>query len=191
MNEELGGGVSRLRLGSFIEQQEGILLSQAIALTGNIVDAQDIVAETWINMMRFSDSFDAAKSTYGAWAYVIMKRKWIAELRRRACRRFQGHVSIQDPGEEAMLLLEVLAEHGLTPEQEFDRAYLKAAIGKAMEMLTPAQRAAIEAKLVHPTHKEVVEALGGHASTYKKTKTQLSPAYVRMKPILTAMEIYA
>lgn len=176
-----------MRLVAFIEQQEDVLLRQAIALTGNLVDAQDVVAETWINMMRFSDTFDSAKATYGAWAYTIMKRKWVAELRKRAARRFYGHVSVQDPGEETMLLLEVLAEHGLTPDQAFEAAYLKAAITKAMQDLAPEQRRAVQARLDYRTYAEAVEALG----MPPRGKIQTSRAYARMRPILSAMEISA
>jgi len=78
--------MNHFKFTSEIYAHADLLMSHALKFTHDEDDAKDLLQETFIKGLRFSDSFDK-NTNLKAWLYVIMKNTYINEFNRSKKRR--------------------------------------------------------------------------------------------------------
>jgi len=58
----------------------------AIKLTGNVADAEDLVADTQLRIWKAIDRYDPERATPSAWAFTIMRNAHLNDVGRRSRR---------------------------------------------------------------------------------------------------------
>ncbi|PWS32684.1 RNA polymerase sigma factor [Pedobacter paludis] len=84
-----------------IEQHRSMLNAFALKFTGDIEDANDLIQDTMVKALRFSESFESGTNIKG-WLYTILRNTFINEFRRNAKR--QSVVTQQEEISSAHLL---------------------------------------------------------------------------------------
>lgn len=69
-----------------IEQHRSMLHAFALKFTGDIEDANDLIQDTMVKALRFSESFESGTNIKG-WLYTILRNTFINEFRRNAKRQ--------------------------------------------------------------------------------------------------------
>ena len=132
------------------------LYATALRLTRNRADAEDLVQDTFVKALRFSDRF-AAGTNLKAWLYTILLNTW--RNRRRDSAR--APVEIDSPRvEEAATASDGPSAHE-TPEQMLLRATMREDLQAALEALPDVFREAVWLRDVDEfTYAEIAEMLG-------------------------------
>lgn len=143
-----------------------------VVMLGNPSQAEDLVQDTFVKVWRKSDSYEAARGSLDTWVLLISRSLAIDLLRRRvlearilAGRGRQSEES-EDPG----------------PERYAETMDLTDRAKRAMNALTPQQRAALElAYFGGKTSSEVAELEGIPVGT---AKTRIRTALIRLREAL-------
>ena len=130
------------------------LFATAMRLTRNRTDAEDLVQDTFVKALRFSDRF-AAGTNLKAWLYTILLNTW--RNRRRDASR--AAVDVDSPRVEEAATDGTAAQE--TPEQILLRATLRDDLQDALDALPEAFREAVWLRDVEEfTYAEIAEMLG-------------------------------
>lgn len=133
----------------------GPLYATALRLTRNPADAEDLVQDTFVKALRFSDRF-AAGTNLKAWLYTILLNTW--RNRRRDAAR--ATVEVDSPRVEAAA--ESTGPTALeTPEQILMRADVRGDLQAALDALPEVFREAVWLRDVEEfTYAEIAGMLG-------------------------------
>ena len=159
-------GDPRLRQGSGEASPENVaaraleflepLYATALRLTRNPADAEDLVQDTFVKALRFSDRF-AAGSNLKAWLYTILLNTW-RNRRRDAARDV---VDVDSPKVEAAEAATDGPAALETPEQMLLRASVREDLQAALDELPEVFREAVWLRDVEEfTYAEIAEMLG-------------------------------
>lgn len=132
------------------------LYATALRLTRNPADAEDLVQDTFVKALRFSDRF-AAGSNLKAWLYTILLNTW-RNRRRDAARNVVDvdttRVEAAEAAPDGPAALE-------TPEQILLRASVREDLQAALDELPEVFREAVWLRDVEEfTYAEIAEMLG-------------------------------
>lgn len=132
------------------------LYATALRLTRNPADAEDLVQDTFVKALRFSDRF-AAGSNLKAWLYTILLNTW-RNRRRDAARNVvdvdTARVEAAEGAPDGPTALE-------TPEQILLRASVREDLQAALDELPEVFREAVWLRDVEEfTYAEIAEMLG-------------------------------
>ena len=132
------------------------LYATALRLTRNPADAEDLVQDTFVKALRFSDRF-AAGSNLKAWLYTILLNTW-RNRRRDAARNVvdvdTARVEAAEAATDGPAALE-------TPEQILLRASVREDLQAALDELPEVFREAVWLRDVEEfTYAEIAEMLG-------------------------------
>ena len=132
------------------------LFATALRLTRNPADAEDLVQDTFVKALRFSDRF-AAGSNLKAWLYTILLNTW-RNRRRDAARNVvdvdTARVEAAEAATDGPAALE-------TPEQILLRASVREDLQEALDELPEVFREAVWLRDVEEfTYAEIAEMLG-------------------------------
>jgi len=132
------------------------LFATALRLTRNPADAEDLVQDTFVKALRFSDRF-AAGSNLKAWLYTILLNTW-RNRRRDAARNVvdvdTARVEAAEAATDGPAALE-------TPEQILLRASVREDLQAALDELPEVFREAVWLRDVEEfTYAEIAEMLG-------------------------------
>lgn len=132
------------------------LYATALRLTRNPADAEDLVQDTFVKALRFSDRF-AAGSNLKAWLYTILLNTW-RNRRRDAARNVvdvdTARVEAAEAAPDGPAALE-------TPEQILLRASVREDLQAALDELPEVFREAVWLRDVEEfTYAEIAEMLG-------------------------------
>ena len=132
------------------------LYAAALRLTRNPADAEDLVQDTFVKALRFSDRF-AAGSNLKAWLYTILLNTW-RNRRRDAARNVvdvdTARVEAAEAATDGPAALE-------TPEQILLRASVREDLQAALDELPEVFREAVWLRDVEEfTYAEIAEMLG-------------------------------
>jgi RNA polymerase sigma-70 factor (ECF subfamily) len=131
------------------------LYATALRLTRNPADAEDLVQDTFVKALRFSDRF-AAGTNLKAWLYTILLNTW--RNRRRDGAR--DTVEVDSPRVEAAAQTDGPAALE-TPEQILLRATVREDLQAALDALPEIFREAVWLRDVEEfTYAEIAEMLG-------------------------------
>jgi RNA polymerase sigma-70 factor (ECF subfamily) len=132
------------------------LYATALRLTRNPADAEDLVQDTFVKALRFSDRF-AAGTNLKAWLYTILLNTW-RNRRRDAARDV---VAVDTPRVEAAQAATDGPAVLETPEQILLRGSVRQDLQAALDELPDAFREAVWLRDVEEfTYAEIAEMLG-------------------------------
>jgi len=130
------------------------LFATALRLTRNRSDAEDLVQDTFVKVLRFSGQFTPG-TNLKAWLYTILHNTW--RNRRRGAGRDTVEIDSQRVDEAAA----VGSDAGDTPERILLRATLDADLQAALDALPEAFREAVWLRDVEEfSYAEIAEMLG-------------------------------
>ena len=168
-------------LARLYDRHSGLAYSLCLLILGNTADAEEAVADTFLQVWRTADTFDAGRGSAVAWIVTIARTRALDGTRRRA--RATRHVdATRDPEltnqkNDSSTSLRVLPD--------VDQVDAKRLAFWALDQLPTRQRQAIElAYLDGFTHAEISSRLGEPVGTIKtrirdgmkKLRTTLSPS---------------
>jgi RNA polymerase sigma-70 factor (ECF subfamily) len=143
-----------------------------IVMLGSPAQAEDLVQDTFVKVWRKVGSYEASRGSLDTWVLLIARSLAIDLIRRRVLEA-RVLASQEDPAD-------ALEEPG--PEQRAETMDLSERARKAMETLTPPQRAALElAYFGGRTSTEVAELEGIPVGT---AKTRIRTALIRLREAL-------
>jgi RNA polymerase sigma-70 factor (ECF subfamily) len=132
------------------------LFATALRLTRNRTDAEDLVQDTFVKALRFSDRFTPG-TNLKAWLYTILHNTW--RNRRRDAARDTVEVDSPRVERAATQIGGPVADE--TPERILLRASAGAELQEALESLPEAFREAVWLRDVEEfTYAEIAEMLG-------------------------------
>lgn len=141
------------------------LYQTALRVLGNPEDAEDAVQDGLLSAYRNLPRFEG-RSQFSTWLTRIVIN---AALMRRRSRSARPAISLDEPTREHELpAVERFADHGLTPEQEYQRHELHEMIRQNLGELSPLLRTAFVLREVHGfSTGEAAEKLGVTENTLK------------------------
>jgi RNA polymerase sigma-70 factor (ECF subfamily) len=126
-----------------VERHSRSVYRLAYRMTGNPQDAEEVVQESFLRAYQKLAQF-AGQSNFGTWVYRIAANYAIDRLRQRKIeeKRREGP---SKPNEDSLEVdpLSRLEDQSPSPERLAESAQLGERIGKAMEVLSPAERTAL------------------------------------------------
>ena len=120
-------------LRALYERHAGRLLAASQRILGDAAEAEELVQETFLEVWNRARLFDRSRGSATGWVMTIGRNRAIDRLRARATRR-RTVDTIRDAE----------PERGPTPEHHLRAAQTKRTVDRALEALTPDQRAVIE-----------------------------------------------
>ena len=127
--------------------------------------AADITQDTFIRAYQNLANF--RNGSFRSWLYQIAKNASFDELRRRK-KHILVSIDAEDDDEEDFSLLAFISSDEPSPEQAYERHELSQTIQKALDCLTPDQRAVIVlVDIQELDYQEAAEALGINIGTVK------------------------
>ncbi|HXF71817.1 MAG TPA: sigma-70 family RNA polymerase sigma factor [Actinomycetota bacterium] len=147
-----------------------------IVMLGNDAAAQDLVQDTFVKLWRSADRYEPSRGRLDTWVLLVARSLAIDALRRRVL--------------EARTLervgLPTEADAGPAPEERAEAEDLALRARRAMEGLSPGQRAALElAYFGGKTSAEVAELEGIPLGT---AKTRIRTALLKLRDALREQE---
>jgi RNA polymerase sigma-70 factor, ECF subfamily len=100
----------------------------AYRLTGSVADAEDIVQECFLQMLRPECSYDLRRTSVRTYLFGVVRNQTLKRLRRNELARGSGRHSGNDAGSER------------TPEDEASRTELEDLVARAVMQLPETQR---------------------------------------------------
>ena len=140
-----------------------------IVMLGNDAAAQDLVQDTFVKLWRTAGSFDTDRGKLETWVLLVARSLAIDSLRRRVLES-RSLEKIGEPQE---------VDPGPGPEQQVATADMAGRARRAMDTLSPEQRAALElAYFGGRTSGEIAEIEGIPVGT---AKTRIRTALLRLR----------
>ena len=136
---------------------EDSLMSFALSLTANQIEAQDLLQETFLKAIKYKDQFEE-KTNLKAWTYTIMKNTFINNYR-RAVKQNTTFDSTKD-----LYFLNISQESGI---ESPDSKYSSNEIIKAINDLEDDYRKPFEMHVEGYKYKEIAEELSLPIGTVK------------------------
>jgi len=153
----------------------------ALRLMRDEAEAEDVMQETFLNAFKGIDRFDG-RSGLRTWLYRIAYNAAMMRLRRPK-REFISVEAASEP-EEGTPVPRELYDWGAAPEQELEKAELRAVMEKAIEDLPEKLRVVfVMRELEELSTEETAEALG---IKQEVVKTRLHRARLRLREGLSA-----
>jgi RNA polymerase sigma-70 factor (ECF subfamily) len=161
----------RGREGAFLElfdAHHAPLFKFAYRLTGSAEDAEDIVQECFLELLRPEGGYDARRTAIRTYLYGVVRNQWLKRLRRNA---WTG-----EGGEEA--------EAPRSPESELLDVEVQDAVERAIAELPPNQREALV--LAHYEQMPLAEIAALLKIEVGAVKSRLERARARLRERLEA-----
>ena len=153
-------------LADFYDRHSRLAYTVIMRILGSPSDAEEVLQETFVRVWSSADAYDAMLGSPATWLTRIARNRAIDRLR---ARRVRGNVSVEATalaganGHEAW---EPVARD--TPETVLELRATEGAVRTALEVLTPGQRALIEAAFFEGyTHSELATRFGMPLGTVK------------------------
>ncbi len=125
------------RIAGLMELHLGRAYSIAFRMAGNQADAEDLVQEAFLRVMKYFKSYDASLPFEG-WLHQIIRNIYLDSMRREASRR-QTSLS-QALSEEGRTLEDTLPETGPGPARRAESAETQAKVQAALGELSATLR---------------------------------------------------
>jgi RNA polymerase sigma-70 factor (ECF subfamily) len=169
-----------------MEQHAARLYRVAFGITRNHSDAEEVVQDTFLTLVRKIDSFEG-RAALATWLYRVAAN---AALIKRRGKRSEMEVKLEDylptfkadghrEGDRALLL----ADWSATPDRELLSGEARAILDEALELLPDHYRAILVLRDVEDLSNEAVaEALGESVAS---VKSRLHRARMALREVLT------
>lgn len=162
-------------LSDLYDRHAKLVFNLAQAIVGDIQDAEEVTEDVFVQLWTSGDRFDPDRGSLRAWL-AVMARTRALDLVRARSRRRSAHERAASSDEEGLA----------TPLSESDSAdalvlrnELRAALDRALKVLNPDQRRAIElAYFGGLTQSEIAERLAAPLGT---VKTRIRDGMIRLR----------
>lgn len=143
-------------LETFYDRYAPLVFGLAARVTGNAADAEEVLQDVFIQAWRQAARYTPARAAPRTWLLIIARSRAIDRRRRRRQDEMAG-----PSGTEAV-------EQGEDPGGDLEGRERREAVRKALRLLPPEQRAAIElAYFEGLTHTEIAARTGDPVGTVK------------------------
>jgi RNA polymerase sigma-70 factor, ECF subfamily len=167
METEAAAVLARARQGdheafrALVDEHSRSVFRLAYRMTGNQQDAEDVVQESFLRAYRQLGRFEA-RANFGTWLYRITANCAVDLMRSRQARRDQSHAeSLEVTGP-------FVVSDGAGPERLAASAEIERRVNRAMDQLSPIERAAFTLRHYEGrTIDEIARALGLRTSAAK------------------------
>ncbi len=160
-------------LADLYDATAGRAYALALRITRNAQDAEDVVEETFFQIWRRANQYDAQRGRVLAWVLTICRSRALDLLRR------QDHAELHDdPGS----LAEQSDEHASDPQQLISMFQRDSAVHAAMTQLTDVQRQLIALAFLRDlSHQQIADHLDMPLGT---VKTHIRKALAALQGLL-------
>lgn len=162
-------------LGDLYDRHAALVFNLAQAIVGNPQDAEEVTEDVFVQVWTGSDRFDPDRGALRAWLAVMARTRALDLVRARGRRRsaYERAASSDEEG-----LATPLSESDATDTLVL-RSELRTALDRALNVLNPDQRRAIElAYFVGLTQSEIAERLAEPLGT---VKTRIRDGMTRLR----------
>lgn len=150
-------------LAALYDRHSRLAYSVIIRILGRSSDAEDVLQETFVRVWSRAETYDALLGSPATWLTRIARNRAIDRLRARRVRGIEPEVHAAD---DAPRSGEPVTRD--TPETLLEGRTTAGAVRTALAILTPAQRALIEAAFFEGyTHSELATRFGVPLGTVK------------------------
>jgi RNA polymerase sigma-70 factor (ECF subfamily) len=150
-------------LAALYDRHSRLAYSVIIRILGSSSDAEDVLQETFVRVWSRAETYDALLGSPATWLTRIARNRAIDRLRARRVRGIEPEVHAAD---DAPRSGEPVTRD--TPETLLEGRTTAGAVRTALAILTPAQRALIEAAFFEGyTHSELATRFGVPLGTVK------------------------
>ena len=165
-------------LDAFYERYNRLAFSLVLRIAGNPADAEEVLADTFWQVWRQSDKYDASRGKPVAWLLTI--------ARTRAIDRIRSSNRLQVKNEEFLLEPQNHPATASIQPEGYVAAEIRTAVQEALATLSEQQRAPLEmAYFQGMSHTEIAAALGQPLGTVKdRIRTGLGHLRKRLKAYL-------
>jgi RNA polymerase sigma-70 factor (ECF subfamily) len=163
-------------LAQFYDETSNVIFGLALRVLNNRADAEEVVLDVYQQLWNSHHTFDPERGTVWGWITTLTRSRAIDRLRSAGTRR--GHEFPMEAGWER-------PSAGPLPEDESIFRQERERVQKALQLLAPEQREAIELSFFRGlTHVEVAEALGAPLGTIK---TRIRVGMRRLRDVLAPL----
>jgi RNA polymerase sigma-70 factor (ECF subfamily) len=135
------------------------LLRVALAVTGNVEDAEEALNDAWRQVWKHAATFDRTRAPAFGWLVAIVQRQAIDRLRRRDVRARHEVATDELPDRPA---------DGGDPSREMEARQGVSALRRALRRLTTRRRTVVKMAMIEQrSHTEIAEATGTPLGTVK------------------------
>lgn len=167
-------------LTQLVRRHAGPLLGYLTRMSANPHQAEDLFQETFLRVHRKAGTF-RPEGKFKPWLYTIATRLAVDDLRRR--KRAPHLLSVDE--DERPALSNRLADAAPGPAEYAAAADLRVRVRRALDVLTPGQRAILSLTYFEGfTYTEAARALGRSVGTVKKQMSRALRALARALPDL-------
>jgi RNA polymerase sigma-70 factor, ECF subfamily len=162
-------------LGELYDRYGGTVYALALRMTGDQGMAQEIALDAFMQVWQQVDRFDARQGSLEGWLFTIARSRAIDRLRAvKAAKRTLGEEQEQEPLQPTRVD---------PPEEIVELVERQRHVRRALGLLTPAQRAALDlAYFQGLSHSEIAEQLGEPLGT---VKTRIRQAMLLLRKVLS------
>ena len=121
-----------------VEANQNKIYSLALRMTGNPEDGADLAQEAFLKAWRSLPAFQE-ESSFSTWLYKLTSNLCIDFLRKEKRRKAAVTTVSLDDDEDDSPPMEV-PDHRFTPETEVERRELRAAMGRALQVMSDEHR---------------------------------------------------
>ena len=162
-------------LADLYDQTGRLVYSLALRILGQVADAEEVTVDVYTQVWRSSKNFDSRRGTAAAWLTMLTRSRAIDRLRSRKARGQR---------EEPLGSVHHLPSPAESPEVAFAVNQEQQRVRKALQVLTPEQRQAIELAFFSGlSHSQVAAQLGQPLGT---VKTRIRTGMIKLREQLAS-----
>jgi RNA polymerase sigma-70 factor (ECF subfamily) len=163
----------------------GMAFALAYRILGDSADAEETVADAFIQAWTSAHTFDPARASVPAWLCMITRTRSLDRLRARKRRaRIIEQAALEGDAMEATAL--PLGSTGAAPDRRAEQSDLRDRVAQSLASLPDNQRQVIElAYFGGLSHSEIAEQLNEPLGT---VKTRVRAAMSKLRDALTAYQ---
>ena len=163
-----------------VQDNQNKIYSLALRMTGNPEDGADLAQEAFLKAWRSLPSFQE-ESSFSTWLYRLTSNLCIDFLRKEKRRKAAVTTISLDDDEEESPPIEV-PDHRFTPETEVERRELRAAMSRALKVMSEEHRQILILREVEGrSYTEIAELLNLEEGT---VKSRIARARISLRNIL-------
>ncbi len=145
------------------------IYSVCYRFAGDSENAQDLTQEVFIKMYRTLNSYDAAKGAFMTWVTTITRNLLVDHFRKSKGDRLTDSLdTTSSEHEDAQPLSDLIADHGMAPDQAVQGREAREMVHIALQKLSPELREAVILRdLQDMDYREIATALRVPEGTVK------------------------
>ena len=172
-------------LGKFYDRFSNLVYSLAFKILGDSADAEEAVADAFLQVWNTAGKFDASRASPAAWVTMITRTRALDRMRSRQRRNLVLETATAESDELEATALPI-GSHG-EPDRQAEQADLRDKVDRTLRELPDNQRKVIElAYFGGLSHSEIAETLNEPIGTIK---TRVRSALSKLRGALAPYQL--